>query len=76
MSGTEKKQRLIYILLALFLGGLGIHNFYAGYKKKAIIQLLCLFPGSILVIPALVVMIWVLVDICTVTKDADGVPFA
>ena len=67
-----KRTRLIYILLAIFLGGLGIHNFYAGYTKKAIIQLLCVFPGSFLVFPAIIEFIWVLVDICTVTKDASG----
>ncbi len=70
-----KRNRLVYILLALFLGGLGIHNFYAGYKKKAIIQLLCVLPGAILFIPAIIEFIWVLVDICTVTKDADGKAF-
>lgn len=70
-----KKSRLIYILLALFLGGLGIHNFYAGYTKKAIIQLLCTFPGALLVVPVLILGIWILVDIVTVTKDAEGNAF-
>ncbi|MBR5130278.1 MAG: NINE protein [Alphaproteobacteria bacterium] len=70
-----KRNRLVYILLALFLGGLGIHNFYAVYTKKAIIQLLCVIPGAVLVIPAIIEFIWVLVDICTVTKDADGKAF-
>ncbi len=71
----EQKSRLIYILLALFLGGLGIHNFYAGYKKKAIIQLLLVIPGFILIIPPFIEFIWVLVDICTVTKDSTGKAF-
>lgn len=70
-----KKSRLIYILLALFLGGFGIHNFYAGYTKKAIIQLLCTFPGALLVVPVLILGIWILVDIVTVTKDAEGNAF-
>ena len=71
MKGT-KRTRLIYIILAIFLGTLGIHNFYAGYTKKAILQILCFFPGFILVIPPFIGWIWILVDICTVTKDADG----
>lgn len=75
MTGTVKHSRLIYILLALFLGSLGIHNFYAGYTKKAIIQLLMVFPGFVLILPPIIVMIWVLVDICTVTKDSAGVAF-
>jgi len=62
--------------LALFLGTLGIHNFYAGYTKKGIIQLLMTFPGFILMfIPPMIVGVWVLIDICTVTKDGAGNPF-
>ena len=34
------KQRIVYILLALLLGGLGIHNFYAGHTGRAVAQLL------------------------------------
>lgn len=64
------KSRLAYILLGLFLGGLGVHNFYAGYNGKGIAQLLSfgiLTP---------VVWIWVIVEIITVTKDVQGVPFS
>ena len=71
-----QRTRLVYILLAIFLGGLGVHNFYAGYTKKAIIQLLCCTIGAALVIPLIVGAIWILVDIFTVTKDADGKSFA
>lgn len=64
------KQRIVYILLAIFLGSFGVHNFYAGYTKKAIIQLVitvatCGF-GSI------ISWIWAIVDICTVTVDSAG----
>lgn len=34
----ERKSKLIAGLLGIFLGSLGIHNFYLGYTKKAIIQ--------------------------------------
>ena len=67
-----QKNRLVYILLGIFLGCWGVHNFYAGYKKKAVIQLLCTFPGAFLVVPVLILGIWILVDIVTVTKDAEG----
>jgi TM2 domain-containing membrane protein YozV len=65
------KSRLTYILLACFLGGLGIHNFYAGYTGRGIAQLLitlltCWFGGSV------VVGIWVLIEIFTVNTDANG----
>lgn len=73
-SGVSR-QRSVYIILGLFLGGLGIHNFYAGYHGRGIAQLLInLLLGWWLVFPALGVMIWVLIEICTVTDDADGVP--
>ncbi len=71
---TPPKSRIAFILLALFLGGLGIHNFYAGYTNKGVIQLLItlLSCGTL----GIVSCIWAIVDICTVTEDAAGVPFA
>lgn len=47
-------RRITAALLALFLGTLGAHWFYLGQKNKAIIYLLCIFPGFILIIPALI----------------------
>ena len=66
------KSRIAYILLGIFLGGLGVHNFYAGYKRKGITQLLLTVLIGWLVIPAMAVMIWVIIDICTVTTDVNG----
>ena len=67
------KSRLAYILLGIFLGGLGVHNFYAGYTGKGVAQLLLslLSLGFL----SLVVYIWVIIEIITVTKDAKGIPF-
>lgn len=67
------KSRVVYILLALFLGGLGIHNFYAGYTTKGVIQLLIslLSLGFL----SLIVWIWCIIEIITVKKDAKGVAF-
>ena len=41
-------------MLALFLGGLGIHKFYLGYEKAGITMLLLGTIGWLLIIPALV----------------------
>jgi len=71
---STQKSRLIYIVLALFLGALGIHNFYAGYTSKGLIQLLATVLTGWLVLPLIAVFIWSLIDICTVTKEANGVP--
>jgi TM2 domain-containing membrane protein YozV len=72
--GTAK-SRVVYVLLALFLGFFGIHNFYAGYTGKAVAQLLiCLFVGW-LILPILALFIWVIVEMISVTHDAKGVQF-
>lgn len=68
------KSRLAYILLAIFLGSLGVHNFYAGYTKKGVIQLLITVISFGFL--SLISWIWAIVDIITVNQDANGVPFA
>lgn len=37
----EGKDKTVYILLAIFLGGFGVHNFWAGNEAKAKAQLIC-----------------------------------
>lgn len=67
-----KKTRFVYIILALFLGGLGIHNFYAGRIGSAVAQLLIsLFTGWLL-FPLLIVGIWALIEACVVSTDGNG----
>ena len=68
------KTRLAYILLGIFLGGLGVHNFYAGYTGKGVAQLLMtLFLWWTILVP-LGVWIWIIVEIVTVEHDALGNP--
>ena len=75
-AGAGSRSSLAYILLGLFIGTLGIHNFYAGYSGKGVAQLLItIFLGWIFGLPILAVFIWNLVEICTVTHDANGMPF-
>lgn len=72
---AETKERVAYILLGVFLGCFGVHNFYAGYVGKGVAQLLitlCLFW---LFVPVVAVWIWTIVEVITVTADAKGVPF-
>lgn len=73
---SSNKSRTAYVLLGLFLGCLGIHNFFAGYTGKAIAQLLISLLIGWLIIPLIVVSIWVLIEICTVTQDAQGNQFS
>lgn len=69
------KDRIAYILLGIFLGVLGVHNFFAGYTGRGIAQLLITIFTGWLFVPLLIVWIWVIVEVCTVTKDAQGTPF-
>ena len=74
MSGEEPpKSRLAYILLGLFLGEFGVHNFYAGSMVQGLIQLLItvLSCGAL----AIIAWVWAIIEIITVTKDAQGVTF-
>ena len=68
----DAKDRVAYVLLAVLLG-CGIHNFFAGYNTKGIIQLLV----SVLSCGILwfFMWIWAIVEACTVTQDANGVRF-
>lgn len=72
LTNTEKseKARVVYVLLAVFLGSLGIHNFYAGYNGKGIAQLLI----SVLSFGILswATWIWAIIEVCTISKDAEG----
>ncbi len=67
------KSRTTYIVLGIFLGALGIHNFYAGYTGRAVGQL-CL---TVLTLGSLGIVswIWAIVEICILDKDGAGVPF-
>ena len=67
-----RKTRTAFVLLGLFLGGLGIHNFYAGYTGRAVSQLLITIFTFWLIVPIIIVGIWVLIEVCVVTEDASG----
>lgn len=45
---TGDKSAIAAGLLAIFLGSLGVHNFYLGFKKRAFAQLLLTIGGAIL----------------------------
>jgi TM2 domain-containing membrane protein YozV len=70
---VQPKTRVIFVLLGIFLGVFGVHNFYAGYAKKGTIQLcvtlLTCFYG------AAISLVWAIIEICTVNQDADGTQF-
>jgi hypothetical protein len=69
-----RKSRATYIALGIFLGPLGIHNFYAGYTGRAVGQL-CLSVLTLFYL-ALVSWVWAIVEICIVDKDSAGIQFS
>ena len=75
ITTEQPKERTVYILLGVFLGALGIHNFYAGYTNKGITQLLITLIAGWLILPYIAVTIWSIIEACTVTKDSKGIPF-
>jgi TM2 domain-containing membrane protein YozV len=70
----------VYIILALFLGQLGVHNFYAGRISPAVAQLLitalsiplmCVVVGFVTVwIP----WVWAIIEIIVVDRDGNNIP--
>lgn len=67
------KNRSTFILLGALLGFLGFHNFYAGYVKKGVFQLLL----TILTLGFAGIMswVWAVIDVCTVDCDSEGIKF-
>lgn len=72
--GRSYKSRTSYIVLGIFLGALGIHNFYAGYTGRAVGQL-CLTVLTLGYL-AIVSWVWAIVEICIVEKDSTGLNFS
>lgn len=75
----DAKSKLTAGLLGIFLGWLGIHNFYLGNTSKAVTQLLIGLLGSCLIVGPAVSGIWGLIEgiqILTgkITVDGKGMP--
>src|SRR5262249_45378107 len=70
----DPKSRTTFIVLGALLGALGAHNFYAGYTKKAVTQLLITVCTIGFASP--MSWIWAIIDICTVNRDGQGIEFA
>ncbi len=66
-NNTKAVNKLSYCLLALFLGGIGVHKFYAGKTSSGIMCLLFCWTG----IPALIAFVDFIVALCK-RADANG----
>lgn len=73
---AHAKNGIIYIVLAWFLGTLGLHNFYAGYWGRALVQLtMTIVAPWFLYIPLLIVGIWIFGELLFVNNGPHKVPF-
>ena len=71
--GTEQKDKLTAGLLGIFLGSLGIHNFYLGFTTRAIIQIV------VTIVTCGIGSLWgfiegILILTGSINKDANGIP--
>ena len=68
------KSRATYVVLAIFFGGLGIHNFYAGYAGRGVAQLLLslIFGSFTCGIVSLIVWLWAIIEACVTSNDTKG----
>ena len=80
-QNPNAKSKMAAGLLGIFLGSLGIHNFYLGYTTKAIVQLLVTLLGGVVTcgLASVAVYVWGLVEgimILTgsINTDANGNP--
>lgn len=73
-AGRVRKNRGIYVILGLFLGTLGIHNFYAGRFLWGAVQLVYTLLLGWMILTLIPIWIWNLLEIFMISKDGHGVP--
>lgn len=71
-QAPQSKSKVAAGLLAIFLGGLGIHKFYLGYTTQGIILLLVTILGALLLIGPLITGVISLIEgIIYLTKSDE-----
>lgn len=80
-TSNAPKSKIVAGLLGIFLGSLGIHNFYLGNTNRGLTQLLVSLIGGIFTcgLASIAMEIWGLIEgiqilTGTINTDADGNP--
>ena len=64
---------IVYIVFAFLLGALGIHNFYAKYWKRGVVQfLLTISAPFLLFFPLIFTSMWAEVELLFQNRDKNG----
>ncbi len=66
-NNTKAVDKVVYCILAFFLGGIGVHKFYAGKTSSGILYLLFCWTC----IPALIAFVEFIIALCK-EADSDG----
>ena len=75
-NAKSTKSRGTFIILGLVFGCLGFHNFYAGYYGKGAAQLIITLVLGWVWIGIIITGLWALIEIITITEDAEEYPFS
>jgi TM2 domain-containing membrane protein YozV len=69
----DAKHQHKFVLLGALLGMFGAHSFYAGYRRKAFVQLGITVVTLGFAIP--MTWVWAIIDVFTIQEDSHGVKF-
>jgi TM2 domain-containing membrane protein YozV len=67
------KSRTVYIVLGIFFGWIGVHNFYANRKGVGATQLVLFLMFYWTLIAPVGLFIWSVIDIINVRDDGNGI---
>lgn len=71
LSRQSSKSRATAAILAIFLGGFGVHKFYLGYNQAGTITLIVSLVGSIIILPTIVMSIIAFVEFIIYLTKSD-----
>lgn len=76
IPASAGRRRIVFAMLGIFLGFLGVHNFYAGYTRIGILQLVLTGLAALLGFNLIFTWVWALVEVLFVHTDSRGAPLA
>lgn len=71
---TRQRKRIVFIILGILLGYLGIHNLYIGWVNKGLFQAMVTCTLWCTGIVPLIMWMWSIYEIATVRDDYKGNP--